>query len=69
MLKKAQDVGQHQNLVQHMSEPLVGTIPTQAVSLDIGLNIISGSEPRGLGLGPPSPSLTTLDLRLLSTLQ
>ena len=67
-LKKAQDVGQHQNLVQHMSEPLVGAIPTQAFSLDTGLNIISRFEPRGLGLGPPSPGSTTSDLGLLSRL-
>ena len=44
-LKKVQDVGQHHNLVQHMSEPLVGAIPTQAVNLDTGLNIISDLSP------------------------
>nr|POE91485.1 hypothetical protein CFP56_14595 [Quercus suber] len=38
-----------------MSKPLVGATPTQAVSLDTGLYIISSSEHYGLGPGPPSP--------------
>jgi len=37
-----------------MLDQLVGATPAQAVGLDTRLNIISSSEPCGLGLGPPS---------------
>lgn len=61
-------MGQHLNSVQHISDPLVGATPTQAVSLDTGLNIISGFESHRLGPGPPSPTSSTLDPGLLSIL-
>ena len=46
----------------------MGAVRSQAVSLNTRLNIITGSEPLGLGLGPPSPRSTTSNFGLLSCL-
>ncbi|KAF3953541.1 hypothetical protein CMV_021030 [Castanea mollissima] len=53
-IRRASEVGQHSFTTHHRSDSMIGTGHSQTVSLDTSLNIMSASEPYGLGPGPPS---------------